>query len=162
MRSLIPHYLKTVEEQDWEELSKIPHELPAWKLITKVQGINLNWNPATPSEELLKSYVFKNLNKMDENRNRRIIEWRSSNLPTVFWVISFSSYIVTLLSYLSVGLRKHRLLLVYAYAIMVGMMFYGIAVLDKPFLSRVIKPVSFEMMYNDISGGARASLSLEN
>jgi hypothetical protein len=38
-----------------------------------------------------------------------------------------------------------------------GFMFYGIAVLDKPFLSRVIQPVSFEVMYNDMSKDASVS-----
>jgi hypothetical protein len=154
LRSLIPLYLKTVIEKDWEALSEIPHDLPAWELITKMQGLTLNWKTTTSSEEMLKGYVFDNLNTMAENRNKRVIEWQAPDLPTVFWAIAFSGYILTLLPYLSVELIKRRFLLVCGYAIMIGIMFYGIAVLDKPFLSRVVKPTSFEVMYNDISGGS--------
>ena len=157
LRSLIPLYLKTVIEKDWEELSEMPHDLPAWELVAKMQGITLNWKTVKPSDEMLKGYVFENLNTMAENRNKRIIEWQAPDLPPVFWAIAFSGFILTLLPYLSVELSKRRLLLVCGYAIMIGIMFYGIAVLDKPFLSRAVKPTSFAVMYNDISEGALSS-----
>ena len=150
LRSRIPQYLKTVIEQDWEELSSEPHELPAWKLISEMQSITLGWDAKTPSDVMLKGYIFNNLNTMAENRNRRIIEWRAS-LPPVFWAIAFLGYILTLFPYLSVELSKLRLLLVCCYAVIIGIIFYGIAVLDKPFLSGAVKPTSFEVMYNDIS-----------
>ncbi len=154
LRSLIPIYLKTVIEKDWKALSQLPHQLPAWELITQMQAINFEWKPETSSAKMLKSYVFNNLNTMAENRNKRVIEWQAPTLPPVFWVIAFSGYFLTLLPYLKVELNKRRLFLICAYAIMIGLLFYGIAVLDKPFLSRVIKPVSFEVMYNDISKDA--------
>ena len=151
LRALIPRYLKTVVEQDWEALSVTPHNLPAWDLIYEMQRITLNWQPANSSDEMLKTYVFDNLNKMAENRNKRIIEWLAPSLPPIFWAIAFSGYFLTLLPYLSVEFSKRRLLLVCSYAVIIGIMFYGIAVLDKPFLSRTIKPTSFEVAYNDIT-----------
>ena len=154
LRSLIPIYLKTVIEKDWEELSRMPYKLPAWELITKMQAINSNWIPANSSEKMLKGYIFNNLNTMADNRNKRVIEWQAPTLPPVFWVIAFSGYILTLLPYLTVELNRRRLFLVGAFAIMMGFMYYGIAVLDKPFLSRAIKPVSFEVMYKNISEDA--------
>ena len=154
LRSLIPIYLKTVIEKDWEELSKMPYKLPAWGIITKMQAINSSWRPTNPSDQMFKSYIFNNLNTMAENRNKRVIEWQAPTLPPVFWVIAFSGYILTLLPYLTVELNRRRLFLVGAFAIMMGFMFYGIAVLDKPFLSRAIKPVSFEVMYHNISKDA--------
>ena len=157
LQSLIPIYLKTVIEQDWEELSEMPHDLPAWELISEMQRITLNWETKTSSDEMLKGYVFDNLNRMAENRNQRIIEWQAPDLPPVFWAIAFSGYLLTLLPYLFVELNKRRLLLISGYAIMIGIMFYGIAVLDKPFLSRAVKPTSFVVMYHDISEGSPLS-----
>ena len=69
LRSRIPLYLKTVIEQDWEEFSTEPHDLPAWKLISEMQAITLNWNTSTHSEVMLKDYVFDNLNIILENLN---------------------------------------------------------------------------------------------
>ena len=157
LRSLIPIYLKTVIEKDWEELSRMPYKLPAWELIAKMQGINFDWKTTNSSDEMLKGYVFNNLNTMADNRNKRAIEWQAPTLPPIFWVIAYLGYILTLVPYLSVELNKRRLFLVCGYAIMMGIMFYGIAVMDKPFLSRAIKPVSFEVMYNNISKDAPSS-----
>ena len=157
LRPLIPLYLKTVLEQDWEELSAMPHGLPAWELISKMQGITLNWKTTTSSDEMLKNYVFDNLNTVAEKRNQRVIEGQAPNLPTVFWVIAFTGYFLTLLPYLFVELSTRRLLLICGYAITIGIMFYGIVVLEKPFLSRSVKPTSFEVMYNDILAGSALS-----
>ena len=154
LRVLIPIYLKTVIEKDWEELSEMPFKLPAWDLIAKMQKINFEWKTTNSSDEMLRGYVFENLNTMADNRNKRVIEWQAPTLPPVFWVIAFSGYFLTLLPYLTVELNTRRLFLISAYAIMIGLLFYGIAVLDKPFLSRVIKPVSFEVMYDNISKDA--------
>lgn len=158
LRPLIPLYLKTVIEKDWEELSEMRNNFPAWELIVKMQGIVLNWKTATSSDKLLKDFVFDNLNTIAESRFKRMIEWQVPNLPTIFWVIAFSGYILTLLPYLSVELSKRRLLLTCGYAIIIGIIFYGIAVLDKPFLSRMIKPTSFEVMLNDISADSSSTL----
>ena len=43
LRSLIPLYLKTVVEQDWERLSETSENLPAWELIAKMQKITFSW-----------------------------------------------------------------------------------------------------------------------
>ena len=150
LRSVIPDYLQMVIEKDWAELSQTSHKLPAWELIAEMQEITLNWKPRTHSDEILKRYIFDNLNTMAQNRNKRVIKWQTG-LPLIFWAIAIGGYILTLLPYLSVELSKRRLLLVCGYAFMIGIMLYGIAVLDKPFLSRAVKPVSFEVMYNNIS-----------
>ena len=157
LRALIPIYLKTVIEKDWEELSQMQYKLPAWELISKMQKINFEWATTNASDEMLNGYVFNNLNTMADNRNKRVIERQAPTLPTVFWVIAFSGYFLTLLPYLTIELNTRRLFLICTYAIMIGLLFYGIAVLDKPFLSRVIKPVSFEVMYNDISKDSLSS-----
>ena len=156
LRSLIPRYLKTVIEQDWEAFSTEVSDLPAWKLIAEMQAVTLNWDTSSRSEVMLKDYVFNNLNTMAENRNKRVIEWQA-DLPSVFWAIAILGFILTLLPYLSVEFSKLRLLLVCGYAVIIGIIFYGIAVLDKPFISGAIKPTSFEVMYNDISKGASPS-----
>ena len=157
LRALIPIYLKTVIEKGWGELFHVPYNLPAWDLITKMQAINFGWQTANSSEEMLGGYVSENLNTMADNRNKRVIEWQAPTLAPVFWIIAFSGYLLTLLPYLSVELNSRRLFLVVAFSVMLGFMFYGIAVLDKPFLSRAIKPVSFEVMYSNISKDAHLS-----
>ena len=151
LRSLVPLYLKAVIEQDWEKLSHTPHDLPAWEHFNKMEQINLNWKTTSSSDEMLKGVIFENLNSMAENRKKRVIEWQAPNLPNVFWAIAILGYILTLLPYLSVELSKFRLILICGYAIMMGIMFYGIAVLDRPFMSRAIKPAAFEVMLNGIS-----------
>ena len=151
IRELVPEYLKTVIEQDWEVLSQRPHELPAWKLIAQMQQLTLDWHPESQSDDMIKHYVFDNLNIMAENRNKRVIEWQAPSLIPIFWGIAIGGYLLTLIPYLFVRLTRLRFLLVCSYAIIIGLMFYGITVLDNPFLSRSLKPASFEVMYNDIT-----------
>ena len=149
LRSLIPIYLKTVLEKDWKVMSRKPHDLPAWKLIGKMQETTLNWKISTRTDEMLKGYVFDNLNTMAENRNKRIIEWQA-DLPPVFWVIAILGYFLTIIPFLVIELNKRRFLVVSCYATIIGILFYGISVLDKPFSSGAIKPTSFQVMYSDI------------
>ncbi len=46
--------------------------------------------------ELIKHYVFYNLNAMAENHNKRIIEWQAPNLPPIFLGIGVVRYLLTL------------------------------------------------------------------
>ncbi len=151
IRSLVPLYLKAVIEQDWEVLSETPHDLPSWHYFNEMEEINLDWKTSTKADEMLKGFVFDNLNSMSENRMKRIIEWQAPNLPHIFWVIAIAGFFLTLVPYLSVELNKLRFILICSYALMIGIMFYGIAVLDRPFLSRAIKPAAFEVILNGIS-----------
>jgi hypothetical protein len=157
LQNLVPDYLHAVIEKDWVELAEMPHDLPAWKIIAQMQKITLNWNTKTAPEEMLRKYVFENLNTMAENRNTRIIERQAPDLPTIFWGIAIIGYILTIIPYLSLEFDKRRFLLISCYAIMIGVIFYGIAVLDKPFLSRAVKPSSFEAMYTDIKTSSVSS-----
>lgn len=157
LRNLIPIYLQTVIKKDWIELSKTPNDLPAWNIITQMQKITLSWNTVTVSEEMLRRYVFENLNTIAESRNIRIIERQAPNLPLIFWVIAIMGYILTILPLFSIELDKRRFLLICCYAIIIGTIFYGIVLLDKPFLSRAVKPNSFEVMYNDVTSMALSS-----
>ena len=154
LRNLIPIYMETVIEKDWAKLSVMAYDLPAWKIIAQMQKIVMNWAVETISDDMLKKYVFENLNTMAENRNIRIIEKQTPNLPVIFWGIAIIGYILTIMPYFSVELDKRRFFLISCYAIIVGIIFYGIVVLDKPFLSRAIKPSSFEVMYNDIKSSS--------
>lgn len=159
IRELVPEYLQTVIEQDWAVFSQRPHELPAWKLIARMQRITLDWRPASRSDDMIKHYVFDNLNIMAENRNKRVVEWQAPNLPSIFWGIAIAGYLLTMIPYMCIELTPARLLLVGCYAVVIGLMFYGIAVLDNPFLSRAVKPASFEVMYNDITAGGKPESS---
>lgn len=154
LQELLPRYLQTVIEQDWQELSGKPHNLPAWDLIGQMQRITLKWNPATPSDQMIKGYVFNNLNTMAENRSNRVIERQAPDLPTIFWVIAILGYFLTLMPFLMVELSRRRLFLISCYAIMIGILFYGIVLLDNPFTAKTLKPSSFEVMYNEIKEGS--------
>ena len=159
LRTLVPEYLKTVVEMDWEKLTNTPYELPAWKILDKMQRISRNLPEGTSSEAMIKKYVFDNLNEMAKNRNKRLIERQAPDIPTVFWTIAITGYFLTLLPYLTIELSRKRLFLVTCYAVIIGILLYGIAVLDRPFESGVNKPVAFQTMYSDITKGPQPKSS---
>ena len=150
LRKLVPEYLKTVVEMDWEKLTNTPYDLPAWTILEKMQRISRNLPDGTSSEAMIKKYVFDNLNEMAKNRNKRLIERQAPDIPNVFWTIAITGYFLTLMPYLTIELTRLRLFLVTCYAVIIGILFYGIAVLDRPFESGVNKPVAFQIMYSDI------------
>jgi hypothetical protein len=150
LQMLVPEYLTTVVEEDWERLTNTPHELPAWKILEKMQDISLRLPDETTSEAMIKKYIFDNLNEMANNRNKRLIERKAPDIPNVFWTIAIMGYFLTLLPYLTIELTRLRLFLVTCYAVIIGILFYGIAVLDHPFESGINKPIAFQIMYNDI------------
>ena len=150
LRTLVPEYLKTVVEEDWENLTNTPYDLPAWTILEKMQRISRSLPDGTSSEAMIKKYVFDNLNDMAKNRNKRLIERQAPDIPGVFWTIAITGYFLTLLPYLTIELTRLRLFLVTCYAVIIGILFYGIAVLDRPFESGINKPVAFQTMYSDI------------
>ena len=150
---LIPMYLQTVIEKDWKALSARPQNLPAWDLIAKMQNIVAQWKPSASTNEIIRNYVFNNINTIAESRDRRIIERMAPNLPQVFWIIAFLGYLLTLAPYLTIEHSKLRFILVCCYAIIIGILFYGLAVLDNPFLGQVIHPTAFEVMLQEIIAG---------
>ena len=164
LRSLVPEYLRTVVEKDWEKLTNTPYDLPAWTLLEKMQRISLSLRDGTSSEAMIKKYVFDNLNEMANNRNKRLIDRQAPDIPGVFWTIAITGYFLTLLPYLTIELTRLRLFLVTCYAVIIGILFYGIAVLDRPFESGINKPVAFQIMYSDIKKfpPLESSKSLEN
>ncbi len=153
LRKLIPDYLRTVIEKDWEAFSASPQNLPAWKLIRRMQAIVADWKPSASANEIIKTYVFNNINTMAESRDNRIIERMAPNLPRVFWIIAILGYFLTLVPYLTIEHSNFRFMLICCYAIIIGVMFYGLAVLDNPFLGRVIHPTAFEVMLQEIMAG---------
>ena len=150
LRTLVPEYLKTVIEKDWEKLTNTPYDLPAWAILDKMQRISRSLPDGTSSKAMIKKYVFDNLNEMAKNRNKRLIERQAPDIPSVFWTIAITGYFLTLLPYLTIELSRIRLFLVTCYAVIIGILFYGISVLDRPFESGVNKPVAFQIMYSDI------------
>ena len=153
LRKLITNYLQTVIEKDWESLPGSPHDLPAWKLIAKMQAVITKWNPSTSADEISRKYIFNNINTIAECRDIRVIQRTAPNIPAIFWFIAIVGYLLTLVPYLTVEHSKFRFLLILCYAAMIGIMFYGIAVLDNPFLGRVIHPTSFEVVLHEIRLG---------
>lgn len=153
LRKLIPDYLQTVIEKDWEAISKNPYNLPAWKLIEKMDAIISKWEPSSSIDEMKRNYVSNNINTIAESRDRRVIERMAPDLPPFFWFIAIFGYFMTLVPYLTVEHSKFRFLLVSCYAIIIGILFYGIAVLDNPFLGQVIHPTAFELLLDAIIAG---------
>ena len=153
LRKLVTDYLQTVIEKDWEALSGSPHDLPAWRIIAKMQAIVTKWNPSASADEIARNYIFKNINTIAESRDIRVIQRMAPNIPDIFWFIAIVGYFLTLVPYLTVEHSKFRFLLILCYATMIGILFYGIAVLDNPFLGRVIHPTSFEVVLHEIRLG---------
>lgn len=150
LRRLIPDYLQTVIEKDCNALSASSYQLPSWDLISRMRTVVAKWKPSSSADELIRKSVFNNINIMAQSRDRRIIERMAPNLPHVFWLIAIVGYFATLVPYLTIEHSKLRFTLVCCYAIVIGVLFYGLAVLDNPFLSQVISPTSFEVMLQEI------------
>ncbi|MBT8332095.1 MAG: DUF4239 domain-containing protein [Deltaproteobacteria bacterium] len=153
LRKLIPDYLQTVVEKDWKAPYKSPQNLPAWELITRMKEIVAKWRPSASADEIIRNHVFNNINTVAENRDRRIIERVAPNLPLVFWLIAIIGYLLSLVPYLTVEHSKLRFTLVCCYAIIIGLLFYGIAELDNPYLGQVIHPTAFEVKLQEIVAG---------
>ena len=91
--------------------------------------------------------------KTNELRIRRLYAWYREEIPVIFWVIAVAGFILTLVPYLTVDLTKFRFFLINCYASMIGITFYGIILLNNPFLSGLVAPTPYEMIYKEIKAG---------
>lgn len=64
-----------------------------------------------------------------------------------------AGFILTLVPYLTVELTKFRFFLINCYAYMVGITFYGIILLNNPFMNGLVAPTPYEMIYHEMIEG---------
>jgi len=112
-----------------------------------------NWQTSQLYEEKIKNYAMDLLLKINELRIRRLYAWYREEIPVIFWVIAVAGIILTLVPYLTVELTKFRFILINCYACMIGITFYGIIVLNNPFMSGLVAPTSYEMIYKEMKAG---------
>ena len=150
LHKLIPDYLQSVIESDINPIEPNSFKRPAWKLIDRMRETIAQWEPSSATDELLRSYVLENIKTLSESREDRIVAQITPDLPSFFWAFLVLGYFLTLAPYLTIEHSKFGLFLIYGYAIINGLMFYGIIALDNPIILNLMTPVAFEELLNQI------------
>jgi len=154
-------YLKDVIDKEWRHRTKSPLGKSTGQILFEILRNMQNWHTSQPYEEKIKNYAMDVVLKLNELRIRRLYAWYREEIPMVFWVIAVSGFILTLVPYLTVELTKFRFLLINCYACMIGITFYGIILLNNPFISGLAAPTPHEMIYKEIKAGFLAESARE-
>lgn len=153
IRNQLAHYLKDIIETEWKYKPKHPLGKSAGRTIFKILPNIQTWQSSQLYEEKIKNYAMDMVLKANELRIRRLFAWYREEIPVIFWVIAVAGFILTLVPYLTVDLTKFRFFLINCYACMIGITFYGIILLNNPFMSGLVAPTPYEMIYKEIKAG---------
>ena len=150
IRNQLRFYLKDIIDTEWKHITKHPLGKSTARIIIEILQNVQNWQTSNPHEEKVKNYLIDLVLKINELRIRRLYAWYREEIPIVFWVIAMAGFILTLVPYLTVKLTKLRFFLINCYACMVGITFYGIILLNNPFMSGLVAPTPYEMIYSEM------------
>jgi hypothetical protein len=130
-RTLI-RYVRTVVEDEWPAMAAGNTSANANELINRVFREAGSLDPQSPREQIVFSEIFRHLNELMNNRQKRLQDAQSA-MPTMFWVVVL---IATVLLIAYTGLMPNtraNLAMVAGMAASIGLIFFFIVVLDHPF-----------------------------
>ncbi|UCD77116.1 MAG: DUF4239 domain-containing protein [Desulfobacterales bacterium] len=153
IRNQLILYLKNLIDTEWRQKTKRPLGKSTGRILFKIMQNMQNWQTTQLYEEKIKNYAMDLVLKINEQRIRRLYAWYREEIPPIFWVIAVAGFILTLVPYLTVELTKTRFFLINCYACMVGITFYGIILLNNPFMNGLVAPTPYEMIYNEMKEG---------
>ena len=143
-------YLNDVINKEWELTSESPLSTSTGQNLFAIMKNLENLQTSLPFEERIKNYSIDKMLKINEMRVKRLYGWYREDVPIIFWIIAVVGFMLTLFPYLSVELTKFRLILVNCYSSMVGITFYGIILLNNPFMCGLVAPTPHQMVYEQI------------
>lgn len=143
-------YLSDVINKEWELTSESPLSISTGQILFGIIKNLENLQTSLPFEEKIKNYSTDKMLKINEMRVKRLYGWYREDVPIIFWIIAVVGFMLTLFPYLSVELTKFRLILVNCYSSMVGITFYGIILLNNPFMCGLVAPTPHKMVYEQI------------
>ena len=143
-------FLNDVINKEWELTSESPLSISTGQILFAIIKNLENWQTSLPFEEKIKNYSTDKMLKINEMRVKRLYGWYREDVPIIFWIIAVVGFMLTLFPYLSVELTKFRLILVNCYSSMVGITFYGIILLNNPFMCGLVAPTPHKMVYEQI------------
>lgn len=150
IRNQLAFYLKEVIDKEWGQVVESPLSTSAGQILYATMQDLDNWQPLLPFENKIKNYCIDMMFKINEMRISRLYGWYREDIPIVFWLIAVVGFVLTLFPYLSVELTRFRLILINCYAAMVGITFYGIVMLNNPFLCGLVAPTPHKMIYEQL------------
>jgi len=143
-------FLNDVINKEWELTSESPLSTSTGQNLFAIMKNLENLQTSLPFEERIKNYSIDKMLKINEMRVKRLYGWYREDVPIIFWIIAVVGFMLTLFPYLSVELTKFRLILVNCYSSMVGITFYGIILLNNPFMCGLVAPTPHQMVYEQI------------
>ena len=153
VRNQLLLYLEDVIDKEWKHITKSPLSKSTGQILFEILRNIQNLQTSQPYEEKIKNYAMDMVLKINELRIRRLYGWYREEIPAIFWVIAVSGFILTLVPYLTVELTRFRFLLINCYSCMIGITFYGLILLNNPFMSGLVAPTPYEMMYKELKAG---------
>ena len=143
-------YLKDVIDKEWGKTAESPLSASTGQILFGIIKKLENWKPSLPLEKKIKSYSIDMILEINEMRIGRLYGWYREEVPVIFWIVAGAGFILTLIPYLSVELTRFRFILINCYSAMIGITFYGIIVLNNPFLCGLVAPTPHQMVYEQI------------
>jgi len=153
IRNQLILYLKNLIDTEWKQRTKRPLGKSSGRILFEILQNVQNWKTTKLNEEKIKNYALDLVLKINEQRIRRLYAWYREEIPPIFWVIAVAGFILTIVPYLTVELTKIRFFLINCYACMIGITFYGIILLNNPFMSGLVPPTPYEMIYHEMIEG---------
>jgi hypothetical protein len=145
------NYARETIEKDWpaQEEGHVPKS--GTQALSIYQKHLLAVRPFTKEDEVAYAEAFGQFEKLVELRSARLNRVTSETPPILWWVITIGAMLTIVIVWmLDMEIYVHGILTT-VLSLFLGIVFYFVAVMDKPFRGDVLlKPEPYEMAYRDL------------
>ena len=149
-RELLKAYTKSVIDVEWPELREGNSVAATWGTLDDMFRAVGTMEPDTPRREALLPEIWSKTNDLIKLRRDRLYA-SGSHIPRVLWSVAVVGAVLTLLIVLVWPKDRFHVALVAAMAFSVGLVFFLLIALDRPFAGdEGLTPAAFESAITNI------------
>ncbi len=163
IQGLAEAYARVVVEEEWPLMRQSRSSPRAQGLAEELRSAIQEFEPSTPTEQIIYTQELNAVNDLDEDRETRLLDARL-RLPAILWVALVGLTICMLIFSWLLGVEAIRLHRLGVSVLMAGtaLVLCTIFVLDRPYGSAFrVQPQPFEVWLDAVEGTGQGTSSIE-
>ena len=156
-RTLLREYAMVVIDDEWDTMRTGGANFVAWQTIDNMFRAVGTLEPDTPRKAALLPEIWARTNELLTHRRDRL-HASQSEVPGTLWAVVFAGTLLTLLTTFVLPPTRFNLVMIAALAFCMGLVFYFIIAMDRPFAGEEsISPAPFQSAIDNMERWDRES-----
>jgi uncharacterized membrane protein YraQ (UPF0718 family) len=134
-RTLLRHYAQMVIADEWPSMQQGNADVATWTLFDQTFRSIASLELDTPRHATLMNEIFQRMNELLKQRRTRLYT-ASSEVPGTLWAVVLIGTALSMATTFVLPPTRFNMLMVGALALSIGLVFYFIVAMDRPFAGK--------------------------